>query len=228
MKRSHGRFICDCWTARVQVDRRQSSPTVPRGEVRGTVATGGTEGNSRLTGVTAAVLLVLLAVEGLTLLSLQTFLSWHIFIGMLLVPIVGLKLATTGYRFVRYYAGHRDYVRMGAPPTLLRLLGPIVIISTVALFATGVSLAAVGPQGGVVLGLHKASFAIWFAAMSLHVLAHFLRIPGLVAPDMRGGEGVAGARLRLATVSGAIVAGAIVAVATLPLIAPWTDWIGRN
>jgi hypothetical protein len=228
MKRSHGSFICDCWTERVQVDQRQSSHTVPRREVRGTVATGGTEGNSRLTGVTAAVLLVLLAVEGLTLLSLQTFLSWHIFIGMLLVPIVGLKLATTGYRFVRYYAGHRDYVRMGAPPTLLRLLGPIVIISTVALFATGVTLAAVGPQGGMALGLHKASFAIWFAAMSLHVLAHFLRIPRLVTADVRGGEGLGGARLRLATVSAAIVAGAIVAVATLPLIAPWTDWIGRN
>ena len=210
------------------VDDRPSSHSHPRGKARVALATGGTEGNSRLTGATAAVLLVLLAVEGLTLLSLQTFLSWHIFVGMLLVPVVALKVASTGYRFVRYYAGHRDYVRMGAPPTVLRLLGPIVIVSTVALFASGVTLAAVGPGGGVILGLHQASFIVWFAAMSLHVLAHVIRIPGLVAPDMRGGEGVAGARMRLATISGAIVAGSILAIATLPLIAPWTDWIGRN
>jgi len=220
--------MCGCSTAFVQIDQRPSPRAIPRAKARRAVSTGGTEGNSRLTGATAAVLLVLLAVEGFTLLSLQTFLSWHIFVGMLLVPIVGLKLGTTGYRFVRYYAGHRDYVRVGAPPTLLRLLGPIVIVSTLALFATGVTLAAIGPQGGVVLGLHKASFIIWLGAMSLHVLAHFFRIPNLVAPDLRGGEGLGGTRLRLATLSGAIVAGAIVAVATIPLIAPWTDQIGRH
>jgi hypothetical protein len=212
----------------VHIDQRPASPVVPRRTARSADAKGGTEGNSRLTGATAVVLLVLLAVEGLTLLSLQTFLSWHIFIGMLLVPIVGLKLASTGYRFVRYYAGHDDYLRIGPPPILLRLLGPIVVVSTVALFATGVTLAAIGPGRGLVLGLHKASFIIWLAAMSLHVLAHFFRLPGLVAPDVRGGQGVGGSRLRLAAVSAAIVAGAIVAVASLPLIAPWTHWIGRH
>jgi hypothetical protein len=204
--------------------RSPARPSARRGARRAT-ATGGTEGNSRLTGATAAVLL---AAEGLTLVSLQSFLSWHIFIGMLLVPIVGLKLATTGYRFVRYYAGDRDYVEAGPPPTHLRLLGPLVIVSTLALFGTGVTLAAIGPGRGIVLGLHKASFVIWLGAMSLHVLAHALRIPGLVTPDMRGGEGVGGSRARLAVVSGAIVAGAIVAVATLPLIGPWTTWVGGN
>lgn len=58
---------------------------------------GGATGNSRLTAQTALVLLVVLAIEGATLLSLQTFLSWHIVVGMLLVPIVGLKVASTGY-----------------------------------------------------------------------------------------------------------------------------------
>jgi hypothetical protein len=212
----------------VQLDERQRSRAgSPRG-ARRAVRTGGTDGNSRLTGTAATILLVLLAAEGLTLLSLQSLLSWHIFIGMLLVPIVILKLASTGYRFLRYYTGHREYVRAGPPPILLRLLGPIVVTSTVGLFATGVLLAAIGPGRGLVLGLHKASFVVWFAAMSIHVLAHIFRIPGLVAPDVRGGEGVAGSRLRLASVCGAIVAGAILAVATLPLITPWTHWLGRN
>jgi hypothetical protein len=195
---------------------------------RCTGATGGSEGNSRITGATAAILLVLLAVEGLTLLSLQSFLSWHIFIGMLLVPIVLLKLASTGYRFTRYYSGRREYVEAGPPPILLRLLGPLVVVSTLGLFGTGVALAAIGPGRGIVLGLHKASFVIWVIAMSVHVLAHALRIPGLVLPDLRGGGGVAGSRLRLALVSSAIVAGAIVAIATLPLIAPWTTEVGRH
>ncbi|HEY6031322.1 MAG TPA: hypothetical protein VIU44_12185 [Gaiellaceae bacterium] len=74
---------------------------------------GGSDGNSRLTALTAAVLLVLLAGEGATLLSLQTLLSWHIFVGMLLVPIVGLKLASTGHRFLRYYTRRAEYVLAG-------------------------------------------------------------------------------------------------------------------
>jgi hypothetical protein len=217
-----------CSSAAVELHRRPSAHARPgrRLGARSGPATGGTQGNSRLTGATAAVLLVLLAAEGLTLVSLQSFLSWHIFIGMLLVPIVALKLASTGYRFARYYSGNRDYVLAGPPQPLLRLLGPLVVASTVALFASGVALAAIGPGRGVVLGLHKASFVIWLVAMSAHVLAHALRIPALVTPDVRGGEGVGGSRTRLALVAGSIVAGAILALATLPLIEPWTSWVG--
>ena len=211
----------------MQVDRHAAAQAGARARARRGTASGGVAGNSRLTAVTAGVLLVLLAVEGLTLLSLQSLLSWHIFVGMLLVPIVGLKLASTGYRFVRYYSGDRDYVRAGPPPTALRLLGPLVIVSTAGLFATGVTLAAVGPGGGVVLGLHKASFVVWFAAMTIHVLAHLLRLPALIGPDIRGGEGVGGSRLRLATLAAVVVAGAVLAVATIPLISPWTHWIGH-
>lgn len=216
----------------MQIPPRPSPPatagSAAQAGTRRSGTTGGSEGNSRLTGATAAILLVLLAVEGLTLLSLQSFLSWHIFVGMLLVPIVLLKLASTGYRFTSYYGGRREYVEAGPPPILLRLLGPLVVVSTLGLFGTGVTLAAIGPERGVVLGLHKASFVVWVAAMSVHVLAHALRIPGLVMPDLHGGGGVAGSRLRLALVSSAIVAGAIVALATLPLIAPWTTEVGRH
>ena len=209
----------------VDTQRAPRADAPPRARVA--TGGGGVTGNSRLTAVTAGVLLVLLAVEGFTLLSLQSFLSWHIFVGMLLVPIVGLKVASTGYRFVRYYTGDRDYVRAGPPPPALRLLGPIVILSTAGLFASGVALAALGPAGGIVLGLHKASFVVWLGAMSIHVLAHFFRLPALIGPDLRGGEGVGGSRLRLATLAGSVVAGAVLAVATLPLISPWTHWIGH-
>jgi hypothetical protein len=185
----------------------------------------GPEGNARLTGMTAVVLLVLLAVEGLTLLSLQSFLSWHIVVGMLLVPVVLLKLASTGWRFARYYRGSPAYRETGPPVLPLRLLGPVVVAATVGLFTTGVALAVRGPGGGLLLLLHKASFVVWLGACGIHVLGHVARIPRLVMPDLRGGEGVGASRLRLGAVAAAVVAGAILAVLTVPLIGPWTHWI---
>ena len=65
--------------------------------------TGGAEGNERLTAMTGALLLVLLAAEGITIVSVRQLLSWHFFLGMLLVGPVLLKLGSTSYRFVRYY-----------------------------------------------------------------------------------------------------------------------------
>jgi hypothetical protein len=187
---------------------------------------GGVDGNSRLTALTAIPLLVLLAAEGLTLLSLHAYVKWHVAIGMLLVPLVGLKLASTGYRFLRYYTGRREYVQAGPPPLALRLLGPIVVASTVGLFATGVALAVVGPgRQGVVLLLHKASFVVWLGSLGLHVSGHLVRLPALTAPELHGGRGVAGTRLRLALVAAAVVIGAIVAVATLPLAVDWAHWL---
>jgi hypothetical protein len=208
----------------------QAMTTVRRSGARtaDTHGLGGTTGNARLTALTAIVLLVLLAVEGATLLSLQTFLSWHIFVGMLLVPAVGLKIGSTGYKFVRYYTGKREYVAEGPPPTFLRMLGPIVVISTLGLFATGVGLAILGPGGGIVLGLHKASFVVWLGAMGLHVLAHLKRVSALASDELRG-RPLGGSGWRAALVASAIVGGATLAIATLPLISPWVDWMhGRG
>ena len=52
---------------------------------------GGAEGNERLTAMTGAVLLVLLAVEGFTILRLGRLLTLHFFLGMLLLGPVALK-----------------------------------------------------------------------------------------------------------------------------------------
>ena len=82
----------------------------------------GTEGNARLTGTTGAVLILLLAAEGATILRIRDLISVHIFLGMLLIPPVALKLATTGYRFVSYYAGVAAYRANGPPHALMRYL----------------------------------------------------------------------------------------------------------
>lgn len=81
-------------------------------------------GNERLTSTTGLVLLVLLAVETLTTLALRTYLPVHIFLGLLLLPPVALKLASTGWRFARYYTRNEAYRLEGPPRPLLRLLAP--------------------------------------------------------------------------------------------------------
>ena len=67
----------------------------------------GPSGNERLTTSVGLVLLVLLALETLTTLALRSYLSVHIFLGLLLVPPVALKLASTGWRFMRYYTNNK-------------------------------------------------------------------------------------------------------------------------
>ena len=150
-----------------------------RGQTHGCSRARGADGNERLTAATAVVLLVLLAVEGVTILFLRPLLSVHVFVGMLLIPPVALKLGTVGYRFARYYSGSRPYRLKGPPHLLMRVLvAPVLVASTLGLFATGVALIVLGPSGGIVLGLHKASFVVWFGAMSVHVLAYVLRAAG--------------------------------------------------
>lgn len=184
---------------------------------------GGSEGNERLTAATAVVLLVLLAAEGLTLLGVQQLLLPHVFLGFLLIPLVVLKLASTGWRMTAYYRRVDEYVRRGPPAVLLRVLvGPLVVVSTVALFATGVAVVALGRRGPL-LGLHKASFIVWVAAMSVHVLAHVLKLPRLVGLDWWRGDGTSGRRVRQLVLVGALAVGLLVAVASIPLADHWQD-----
>jgi hypothetical protein len=185
----------------------------------------GPEANARLTAITGAVLLVLLAIEGVTLLSLRSLISWHIFVGVLVVPVVGLKLASTGWKFAKYYLRRPDYVRVGPPHVLLRMLGPLVVVSTLALLASGLALIAVGPQGGVMLLLHKASFVVWFGALGVHVIAHLPRL----APALRGEfllrDRLRGRAARIVLVTVSIGVGALAAALVLPHDASWLHWM---
>ena len=172
---------------------------------------GGSAGNEHLTLAVAALLLVLLAVEGATLLNVTSLLTVHAFVGMLLIPVIALKAASTGWRLLAYYRGGEEYVRRGPPQVLLRLLvAPVLILSTILLFGTGVLLLARDQTGGTLVGLHKASFFVWLGAAGLHVLAHLLRLPGLwrLRPP--------GVALRMALVGASLAAGVVLATATLP------------
>jgi hypothetical protein len=147
---------------------------------------GGAEGNERLTAITGAVLLVLLAAEGFTILRLGRLLTLHFFLGMLLLGPVALKAGSVIYRFFRYYSGSAPYRRKGPPALLLRLLGPVIMLLTACVFGSGVMLAVTGPGQGPWLFLHKATFILWFCAMAIHVLAYVPRLPRLLAAEARG------------------------------------------
>jgi len=169
--------------------------------------------NARLTGVAGAVLLVLLALEGATILRIHALITAHVFLGMLVIPMVLLKTMTTGYRFLRYYRGDPDYVRKGPPPLILRMLGPFVVALTLAVLLTGIAAAIKGP-GTAWLQLHKAVFILWFGAMTVHVLGHVADTGRLLAADLDKRSRVPGAAQRLMLISAALLAGLVLAVAT--------------
>ena len=185
----------------------------------------GVAGNARLTGGVAAALLVLLAAEGATIPFIGRLLGPHIFIGMLLIPPVLLKLGSTGYRFARYYTHKPPYVRKGPPPLFLRLLAPGVVLSTVALFGTGVALLLAGPPSDTLIFAHKLSFFVWVALMTLHVLGHVLEVPRLATPDWRRAgpreARLAGAGGRIALLGASLLAGVGLAVVSLSAAGPW-------
>ncbi len=184
-------------------------------------ATGGAAGNERLTAMTGAVLLLLLAVEGLTILSIHRLLTWHFFFGMLLIGPVLLKAGSTGYRFLRYYTHAEQYVRKGPPAIVLRLLGPVVLTTSVGVIGSGVALAFIGPHPSLWLLAHKAFFILWFGAMSIHVLWYAPRLPRLLrseSPQLsRARTTLAGAGKRWMLLVTALLAGVIIAVATYHL-----------
>ena len=178
----------------------------------------GPHGNERLTSSTGLVLLVLLAVETLTTLALRTYLNVHLFLGLLLLPPVALKLASTGWRFARYYTRNEPYVLAGPPRTLLRVLAPLLVASTLALFGTGVAMIVVGHRGGELRTLHTLSFIAWGVLIVVHVLAYLTRVLRDGTKDWRrnGADVVAGVRSRRALLVGTLLAGVILASATLP------------
>jgi hypothetical protein len=187
--------------------------------------TGGVAGNARLTGAVAVALLVLLAAEGVTIPFIGQLLGPHMFIGLLLVPPVLLKLASTGYRFARYYTDDDPYVRKGPPPLALRVLAPGVVLTTLAVFGTGIALLFTGPPSDTLKFAHKLSFIAWVALIALHVLGHLLELPRLASADWRRHgppeARLAGAGLRASALTAAILVGVVLGFLALSVGKPW-------
>jgi hypothetical protein len=209
-------------------DREAGSSTRTRRRNWPALLGGGAAGNEELTAVTGVLLIGLLAVLGVTILRIRQLIWLHLFLGLLLIGPVLLKMLSTGYRFARYYTRNAIYRAKGPPEALLRAIGPVLVASTVVVFASGIVLMLVGPTSrSVPLLIHKVSFILWLVVTALHVLGHLpglgrsLRAVALAPPGAasRSGAGTAG---RWIVLSGAIVGGAVLAIALIPHFSLWT------
>jgi hypothetical protein len=196
----------------------RKDPVTPR--------TGGPAGNANLTAWTGLLLLALSVAETFTLLDVRGLISWHVVIGVLLVPPAILKTATTGWRILSYYRRSPAYAKAGPPPMLLRILGPAVVLSTLGLLGSGLLLIALGTDASRrvflrlplvavdALSVHQGLFVIWILVTSLHVLGRF--IPALrltVARPPTAGPLPGSSRRAVA-----LVCVAVVAVVAAPLV----------
>ncbi|MGZ4195715.1 MAG: hypothetical protein ACXVUE_03175 [Solirubrobacteraceae bacterium] len=188
---------------------------------------GGPDGNEKLTAIAGVLLLVLFAVLGVTIIRIGQLLWLHLFLGLLLIGPVALKLASTGYRFARYYLATAAYRLKGPPHPLLRGLAPFLVASTAAVFATGILLLVDGPGSRDQLLLwHKVSFIAWLVAMAPHVLGHLVELPPALhltpATGHTSARATGGGTGRAIALISAIVAGAVLAIVLLPDFGSWT------
>ena len=184
---------------------------------------GGTEGNEVLTATTAAALTLLLLAEGVTILRLDGLRTPHMFIGLVLIPPVLLKLGSTGYRMVKYYAGATPYRRKGPPALPMRLLAPILVLATIGVFASGVALLLSGQRSDTLMLLHKASFIIWGLAFGIHFLVYLPRMLRAVGEGWSASRrlSVPGAGARAMLLAASLGGGLAVAIALLGTITSW-------
>jgi hypothetical protein len=198
------------------------------GQALGTTSRGhepadpGVRENTRLTALTGLVLLApLVVVIGSGLLFGQLW-RVHYFAGFLLLPLVLLKLASTGYRTVRYYGGNQRYRQAGAPGPALRLLAPILVASTAVLFLSGVVMWIDRSRAQPWSTLHTDAAVLFCAAVAVHLLAYLPRAWSTTRAARSARESTAAgrparmARRRRGAVLGAVVVGLVLAVATVP------------
>ena len=142
-------------------------------------------GNERLTAIVGIVLLVLTVVEFATIVfGVHRFMSLHVFVGFVLIPPIVLKLASTGWRFARYYTGTRAYVVRGPPLLPMRLLAPFLVAVTIVLFASGVAMGVLHGQAlSLARRLHGPASVLWLVLVGLHVLVYLQRALARSADD---------------------------------------------
>ena len=184
---------------------------------------GGTAGNRLLTSATALVLAALLAAEGVTILWMGDLRTEHMFLGLVLIGPVVLKLASTGYRFARYYTRAPRYRAEGPPLLPLRVLAPVLVVSTLLIFASGVWLVIIGHRSDLVLELHKVAFIVWSGCFGVHFLWYLPRAWTTLATGLRASrpERAGGSALRGLLLGAALGGGTALALELLSSVRAW-------
>src|SRR5436305_8550573 len=148
----------------------------------------GVVGNERLTALVSLVLLVLIIVELVTSAFLRTWLPAHTVVGVLFAGPLLVKVGSTGWRFLRYYTRVPAYVRRGPPPLVLRVLGPVLLVTTLVMVGSGIGLVVTGPLQPLLL-THVFSALLWLPLIAVHSLAHLQHVPRSIASDWSSRQG---------------------------------------
>jgi hypothetical protein len=184
-------------------------------------------GNERLTAAVGLLVLAPVLVEVATvLLGVHTFMSLHVFVGLALIPAVLLKMASTGWRFVRYYTRSREYRAQGPPQIAMRLLAPVFVAATVVLFGSGVAMGLLhGHALQTARRLHGPASVIWLVLLGLHVLVYLGRAWRTTAQDALPAQRktVRGTTARAYALSTVVVCGLMLGGATVPAQHRWVD-----
>lgn len=195
-----------------------------------------THANTKLTALTGLLIFFLLALEGVTIPFIGKLLTVHVFIGWVLLPPILLKIVSTSYRFIMYYIGDPRYTKAGPPKPLLRMLGPLIAVTTALLMWSGIEMVLIGPHSpdARLWGtIHRAAFILWFGFMTVHVLAYFLKAGSLALPELNRRPGVHSVRIpgrtiRIALVAGSLAIGIILGLTQWHLTAPWVTLFSRH
>lgn len=182
----------------------------------------GAEGNQRLTAWAGSALLLGFGAEGLTILNIHWWLTAHMLIGFMLMIPVGLKIASTGYRFFQYYSHSPAYRLKGAPHPVLRIMAPFLLANTVFILISGPMIMVAGSYRHQVEELHKLSLWSWLALAGVHVLFYIRRIPYLLIADLLAKDTSRSAAVqRIAAVVGSGAAGMLLALGVMPWVRAW-------
>ena len=172
-----------------------------------------TANNRQLTSLTGVLLVPLLGLVFLTGLALDAYWHVHYVVGFVLIPVVALKVATTGYRAISYYVGHGPYRAAGPPELSLRLLAPLVVTSTIVALVTGVVLWAQHSRGGTLSTLHTDAAVICAGTVGIHLLAYVPRAITESFHAIRAGWSRMGS-IRIAVVIVVVIAGIALSIIT--------------
>jgi hypothetical protein len=149
--------------------------------------------------------------------------SLHVFVGLALIPAVLLKLASTGWRFARYYTRKEAYVEHGTPQIAMRLLAPLFVAATVVLFSSGVAMGILHGHALVVARrLHGPASVVWLALFGVHALVYLKQ--ALVSSSdevIAAGPPLPGRRRRGYVIATAVASGLVIGAVTVPAQHHW-------
>ena len=132
-------------------------------------------GNLILTSHAGLLVLGLLVLLYLTGLAFTPLRGVHFALGFALIPLLVVKLGSTGWRAVNYYRG-RDPYRAAGPPWLLPRLAAVPLVScAVVAIVSGVVLWSIGTDHGTWATIHTDAVVVLGIIVLVHLAGYTRR-----------------------------------------------------